>query len=129
MVDEGVADKRLCMLETEFGATLRALEREGNRLSGVIRLAWDGETLATATKHAVRATGAHVSIIGHVTSHELLALLQRVEIASGLANRFLWVAVRRARVLPFGGSPGDLRPLIDQTAAAAGFARTASRRS
>jgi hypothetical protein len=123
MVDEGVTDKRLCMLETEFGATLRALEREGNRLSGVLRLAWDGETLATATKNAVRATGAHVSIIGHVTSHELLALLQRVEIASGLANRFLWVAVRRARVLPFGGSPGDLQPLIRETSAAAEFAR------
>jgi hypothetical protein len=125
MTDEGVSDKRLCMLETEFGAALKALEREGNRLSGVLRLAWDGEALATATKSPVRATDAHVSIVGHITRDELLSLIQRVEIASGLANRFLWLAVRRCRVLPFGGSPGDLSPLIRQTADAAEFARGA----
>jgi hypothetical protein len=125
MTDEGVSDKRLCMLETEFGAVLKALEREGNRLSGVLRLAWDGEALATATKSPVRATDAHVSIVGHITRDELLSLIQRVEIASGLANRFLWLAVRRCRVLPFGGSPGDLSPLVRETAAAAEFARGA----
>jgi hypothetical protein len=90
----------------------------------VLRCAWDGDTLATATKSPVHATDAHISLVGHITIDELLALLRRVEISGGLANRFLWLLVRRARVLPFGGSPGDLNPLTEAITAAADFART-----
>src|SRR5262245_52159437 len=60
MVDAGVSDKRLLVLETEFGGVLRVLEREGNKLSTLIRQAWDHGTLATLTKSPFRATGAHV---------------------------------------------------------------------
>ena len=45
--DTGVADKRLLVAETEFGGALRALEREGNKLSSIIRLAWDSGNLKT----------------------------------------------------------------------------------
>src|SRR5262249_18812421 len=43
--DPGATDKRLLVLETEFGGVLRALEREGNKLSSLIRLAWDSGNL------------------------------------------------------------------------------------
>jgi hypothetical protein len=71
-----------------------------------------------------RATGAHVSLIGHITSEELSRELDRTEIANGFANRFLFAFVRRARSLPFGGSlaDSDLDPLLEKTKLAFRFA-------
>ena len=47
--------------------------REGNSLSGVLRDAWDGLTLAPMTKaNRVRATDPHIGIVAHVTKDELL---------------------------------------------------------
>jgi hypothetical protein len=60
------------------------------------------------TKHSpLRATGAHISIIGHITIDELRARLTRTEAANGFANRFLFPLVRRSKELPFGGSHDD----------------------
>jgi hypothetical protein len=71
VLDEGIADKRLFVLEAEFASTLRVLGREGNTLSTVIRQAWDGKTLASMTKNSPgKSTGAHVSIVGHITRAE-----------------------------------------------------------
>jgi hypothetical protein len=127
MVDEGVEDKRLLVLETEFGGVLRVLEREGNKLSALIRQGWDHGNLATLTKSPFKATNAHISIIGHITAEELLALLSRIDAANGFANRFLWIAVRRSKVLPFGGEMLDLSPLTTRLADAVNFAREVGR--
>jgi hypothetical protein len=63
--DPGVADKRLLVIEAEYASVLRVLDREGNRLSPVIRDAWDTGDLRTLTKTSpASATGAHISIIG-----------------------------------------------------------------
>ena len=109
VTDAGVTDKRLLIAETEFGGVLRALEREGNKLSSIIRLAWDSGNLKTLTKIPHKASDAHVSIMGHITIDELELLLSRVDLVNGFANRFLWFAVRRQRSLPFGGTPPDLQ--------------------
>lgn len=127
MVDEGVADKRLLVLETEFGGVLRVLEREGNKLSALMRQGWDHGNLATLTKSPLKATDAHISIIGHITAEELLALLSRVDAANGFGNRFLWLAVRRTKYLPFGGAPADLARLSAKLAEAADFAQEVGR--
>ena len=126
----GVPDKRLVVLESEFASPLRVMERDGNTLSPVIRHAWDSGDLATLTKNSpARATGAHISIIGHVTKDELLRELSRTEAANGFANRFLWVCVRRSKVLPEGGNLTDdlLRPLADRLGAAIRFGRAVRR--
>jgi Protein of unknown function (DUF3987) len=108
IVDPGVADKRLMVVEPEFASVLAVAERAGNTLSQLIRRAWDGDKLTTITKHSpLRATGAHVSIIGHITIDELRARLTRTEAANGFANRFLFPLVRRSKELPFGGSLDD----------------------
>ncbi len=125
LVDEGVADKRLLVLETEFGRALSVQGREGNTLSAVLRQSWDGKDLAVMTKNAYRATQPHVSIIGHITADELMALLGRVDAVNGYANRFLWIAVRRSKSLPFGGKFVDLSSLEAELAASAEFARDA----
>ena len=103
VTDPGVKDKRLLVIETEFGSTLRVLEREGNTLSAQLRQAWDSGNLRVLTKNkAARASAAHVSLIAHVTREELLKYLNQTEQANGYANRHLWVCVRRSKFLPDG---------------------------
>jgi Protein of unknown function (DUF3987) len=104
VIDEGVLDKRLFVLEAEFASTLRVLGREGNTLSTIIRQAWDGKKLASMTKNSPgKSTGAHVSIVGHITRDELLRYLGTTEATNGFGNRFLWCCVRRSKTLPEGG--------------------------
>ncbi len=104
VVDEGVQDKRLLVIETEFASSLRVIRREGNTLSAIIRRAWDkGDLGNLVTKSSVRATGAHISIIGHITRDELLREISAAEGNNGFANRFLWACVRRTQFLPLGG--------------------------
>jgi hypothetical protein len=110
IVDHGVADKRLMVVETEFARPLQAMRREGATLSAVLRQAWDGGDLRSLTKNfSATATGTHVSVVGHITADELRKLLTGADLSNGFANRFLWVACRRARLLPFGG---DLDPMM-----------------
>ncbi len=47
----------------------------------------------------------HVATIGHVTPQELRAKLTAVDSANGFTNRLLFLAVRRARLIPFPESP------------------------
>lgn len=102
--DPGETDKRLFVIEEEFAGVLQMGRREGNTLSSVLRQAWDGKRLDTLTKNdPVTATGAHVSIVGHITREELRSLLSRSDAFNGFANRFLWVASRRSKLLPAGG--------------------------
>lgn len=103
VIDEGAADKRLFVMETEFASPLRVMEREGNTLSPLLRQAWDSGDLRVLTKQAQTATGAHISIIGHVTADELRRYLTSTEIGNGFANRFAFFCVRRSKLLPEGG--------------------------
>ena len=96
----GVKDKRLMVSEPEFAGVLAVVERHGNTLSPLMRKAWDGGILATMTRTApLRATGAHISIVGHITVDELRARLTRTDTANGFANRFLFMLVRRSRAV------------------------------
>lgn len=108
VADQGVRDKRLLVIEPEFAGVLAVAERHGNTLSPVIRKAWDGGKLSTLTKNTpLTATGAHISIVGHITVDELCTRLTRTDIANGFANRFLYPLVRRSKELPFGGELSD----------------------
>jgi hypothetical protein len=103
-VDPGISDKRALFLESEFGSTLQVLGRDGNSLGGIMRQAWDGGNLATATKvNPTRATGAHISVIGHVTCEELHRRMSLTDAANGFANRILWCCAKRSKFLPHGG--------------------------
>lgn len=108
VTDPGAADKRLLIIEKEFGGVLRVMTRESNTLSTVIRDAWDGGIMATLAKNApVRATGAHITILGHITPEELRDLLTSTDAQNGFANRFMWLCVTRSKLLPFGGELAD----------------------
>jgi hypothetical protein len=108
MIDPGIADKRLLVVEPEFAGALAVMERHGNTLSPLLRKAWDGGKLATMTRASpLTATNAHISVIGHITEAELRVRLTRTDAANGFANRFLFPLVRRSKELPFGGDLGD----------------------
>jgi hypothetical protein len=129
-IDPGIDDKRLLVIESEFASLLRAMERDGNTLSPLIRQAWDSGDLCSLTKNnQARASGALISIIGHVTSNELRRYLNRTETGNGFANRFLFVCVRRSKFLPEGGqlNTQDLQPYAERMASALGFARSITR--
>jgi hypothetical protein len=123
VADPGVADKRLLVYEPEFASVLKQTERQGNTLSALIRQAWDSGSLRTLTKNSpAHATDAHISIIGHITAEELRRMLTVTEMANGFANRIIWIAVQRSKLLPEGGQPDPqamaaiqarLGPIID----------------
>jgi hypothetical protein len=129
-VDKGIGDKRLHVIESEFASVLKMLEREGNTLSAVVRQAWDTGDLRSLVKNsAAKASGAHISIVGHITSDEALRYLSATEQGNGFGNRFLWVCVRRSKFLPEGGDleacGRALAPLIEKLKAAVEFGRKA----
>lgn len=116
--DPGVMDKRALVVESEFAQALRVMRREGNTLSPTLRNLWDRGSVGTLTKNSpARTTGAHVSILGHITSAELRRELTTTDAANGFANRFLFVCAKRSKALPFGGNldMGDLERLGRRT--------------
>ena len=100
MTDQGVEDKRLFLIEEELSQALKVMSREGNILSTIVRQAWDLGDLHPLTKNnPIKATGAHISIVGHITCHELLRHLDQTERANGFANRFIWLLVGRSKAI------------------------------
>ncbi len=128
IVDEGEADKRLLVIEPEFASVLRRMQAESNSLSAVLRQAWDDGNLSTLTRNApLRATGAHISVVAHITREELIASLTETERANGFANRFLFFLCQRSKCLPEGATVPDdqLRPLVEALRRVVDFAREA----
>lgn len=126
-LDSSLADRRLLVVETEFSSTLKVMRREGNTLSAIVRQAWDKGDLRILTKNSpARATGVHLSLIAHISRPELLRYLDDTEAGNGFANRFLWLAVRRSKVLPEGGNlrDQDLEPAAERLRKAVVFAFT-----
>lgn len=126
MVDAGVDDKRLLALEPEFASTLRVMKRDGSTLSAIIRQAWDSGNIQTLTKNSPAvATGAHISIIGHITDQELRRELDQADTANGFLNRFLLVFCQRSKCLPDGGSIDEraMQQIVARVAQALDFGR------
>ena len=98
--DPGVADKRLLVQESEFSTVLRMTDRQGNTLSAIIRRAWETGELKALTKNSpAKATGAHITIIGHIVKDEVRRYLSRTETGNGFANRYLWVCAKRSKII------------------------------
>jgi hypothetical protein len=63
-----------------------------------------GDLRTLVKNNPLKATGAHISVIGHISRPELLRYLSDTEQHNGFGNRFLWCSVRRSKVLPEGGN-------------------------
>ena len=102
LADSGVEDKRLLVQEAEFSSVLRVARRDGSTLSEIIRKAWETGDLQALTKNSpAKATGAHISIVAHITADELRRRLDSTDIANGYLNRFVLFCVRRSKAIPF----------------------------
>ena len=80
------------------------MARRANILSTTLRRAWDGKNLQITTRQApLLVRTPHVSLVGHITQHDLDRYLPQVELFNGFANRVLWCCAQRSRFLPYGG--------------------------
>jgi hypothetical protein len=101
-------DRRLLARSEEFASVLHSMGRAKGQLSPLLRCAWDSGHLRTLDRHQpLQATGAHISLIAHITERELAQHLHRTEAHNGFANRCLWTCVQRTKCLPDGGSLGS----------------------
>jgi hypothetical protein len=119
-------------VEPEFARVLAVAGRDGSTLSAVLRQSWDDGNLGVLTrKDPLRASGAHICVLAHVTGEELIRRLSGIELANGFANRYLFAHVQRARSLPSGGriSPEQLRDMGRRVADALSRARRIGRMS
>lgn len=125
--DHGVSDKRLLLVEEEFSQALKVMTRDGNIVSPILRQAWDSGNLRPLTKNnPIRTTGAHISIIAHITQAELKQTMTKTDQANGFGNRFLWLVVRRSKVIPDPTRlPSELsRSLVAELKAAVKFSES-----
>jgi hypothetical protein len=123
--DPGEPDKRALVFASELAGTLAVMARQGATLSAVIRDAWEtGDLRQTVKNSPLRATGAHVAILAHVTPDELRRTLPAVESTNGFAGRFLWLQARRSKLLahpPTFDGP-DIDALVADIARTVGWA-------
>lgn len=103
----GTEDKRLGVIEPEFGIVMSRSKREGSSLGGVLREAWSGKKLATLNRSATVASWSHVAVIGHITPKEFRMRLAETDMAGGTYNRFLPVYVERSKRLPIPDGVGS----------------------
>jgi hypothetical protein len=108
-------DKRLWVVESEYAVTMSRGRREGSSLPGVLRQAWDGDSLGSMVRESLKATDPHIAILGHITPEEFRAKMQDSEMAGGTYNRFLPVFCHRNLILP--GSRGASPELVGNLAA------------
>lgn len=114
VIDEGVSDKRLYVVEAEFASAMACAARERNTLSSVIRTAWDGRTIAPMVKNAAwSASNPHILITGHITSQELIGKMTAVDAYSGFLNRFIVLHIVRNKLvaLPSRTPEGEIQRL------------------
>jgi hypothetical protein len=105
--DAGAPDRRLLVTEPVFARVLSG--RQLSSLSPVLCQAWDGRRLGLLTRNSsVRASEAHLALIGHITATELRHYSTTLSISNGFLSRFLFVACRRTRLLPEGGDENPL---------------------
>jgi hypothetical protein len=126
--DAESTDRRLLVIEPEFARILNVAHRDGSTLSAIIRQAWDGGRLAVRSRAGTTVVDdSHVCVVAHISADELRAKLTATEVAAGFANRFLFVCVRRSKLLPSGGNldDGELAPFVRKFALFALQARKA----
>jgi hypothetical protein len=131
VVDPGIPDKRLLIVESEFSSVLQQIGRDGNILSATLRDSFDGKPLRNlARSNKDSCQEPHIVMIGNITIEEVQRLLTTNDKANGFGNRILWCATRRSRLLPLGGKildPERLRCIVASLRNACEFGSKAGR--
>lgn len=101
-----VLDKRLLIIEPEFGSVMTMAQRSGNNLSSILRNSFDSQTIKPLTRHnKICVTDPYLCMIGHITGRELTCHSESdMMAANGLLNRFFLVWQQMHRIVPFPDS-------------------------
>ncbi|QDT39231.1 DUF3854 domain-containing protein [Stratiformator vulcanicus] len=102
-----ITDKRLWVLEPEFSRVLANMKRETNILSQILRETYDSGNLSTLTVNPRTVSGAHISVIGHITPAEFKDRIPGIEAVNGFLNRFLIWLVESDKVMPLADPPPE----------------------
>ena len=104
VADDHTDDHRLLVVEPEYWRLVETMARTGT-LSAQLRNAWDGQRLQRIVKERKRsqtATHAHISMLGMITSSDLLRHHTRLRRAGGLESRLLYCySVKTREVSPW----------------------------
>ncbi len=101
IIDPGIEDKRLLIVEEEFAGTLSSFRKSNDKLNTILRCLWESGDCGPLTKTSnISTTDAHLVILAHITIQELRKLLRRVDAANGFANRFIWILTYRSKLVP-----------------------------
>jgi len=105
LIQAGAEDKRWLLVESEFGRTLTMCRAENSILSHVIREGFDSGNLRnTSIGTPLCATGAHISLVGHITPGELSSLIKNTTLhLNGFCNRILFLCCVKSKELRRGG--------------------------
>jgi hypothetical protein len=96
----GQQDRRLCVIEDEFGRVLHVAKRPGATIKDLYKSMWDSGSAEHITAAEQRkVTDATLSFIGHVTPYELRNDTQDGDFLNGYMNRFLLIHSERTQTL------------------------------
>jgi hypothetical protein len=96
----GQPDRRLCVIEDEFGRVLHVAKRAGSTIKDLYKSMWDSGSAEHITAAEQRkVTDATLSFIGHVTPYELRNDTTDGDFLNGYMNRFLLVHSERTQTL------------------------------
>jgi hypothetical protein len=95
---------RMLLRSSEISAVFKSLRAEWSTLSQGLRDAYDGSPLsnerATAEDSIQVNSPYALAILGDVTPWELSEVIEGVDFANGVANRFIWSVARRTKTIP-----------------------------
>ena len=132
VADGPTGDCRLLIVEPEYARLVSRMAASGSAFSAQLRNAYDGRPLGIARRGRndgrasnLRASHAHISLIGEITPHELRSLHGRLTAAGGLETRFLYALVaRRGEVNPFTPASERRDSLVERLRTVIEFSRT-----
>jgi Protein of unknown function (DUF3987) len=106
--DEGVSDKRLLMIETEFASVLKHGDRDGETLCDLINQFYDGQNIISKkTKSPVKVTRGHLGIVGHTTDDAMDKNTTTSNKSDGFLGRFVVIFDSTRKHMAFPGNVAE----------------------
>jgi hypothetical protein len=111
ILQPGVADKRLCIRESEMSNVFKLISDPKNKAGELFRNLWDGKQVSNLVAgktevgehNSLICREPHVSIIGSTTPSLAKATLPIGADKSGDGNRIIWCYTKRTQLSPQGG--------------------------
>jgi hypothetical protein len=115
LVGASEQDKRMFLFLPEMSVLLNSMNRDGSNLSGYLRQGYDLAPMENnKAKEQIVAKDYILSTLGHITPDELTTVLADVDWYNGIANRFLWSAVKKSKTLPRMGKIPEFGNLAEK---------------